>query len=304
MPTQFAETTPHLGEAAAARSREDQVDSIPRKGRGERVKKRLICTAAVGAVLAGVVAASALAITTTVRVANLKFTVGGTPSPRTLPKKKLAPVALKVSGKIQTTDGTHPPALREAIVEEKNAVVNAEGVPVCRGSQLEARDTKAAKRVCGRSIIGRGSAHAEISFVEQKPIKVPSPLLIFNGGAKHGRTTMYVHAFIAVPVPAAIVTTITIKKVHNGLYAVVKVPVSRAAAGRRWTSRSRSARRSSPRSTTKHTYWAARCPHGHFTPKLVKAVFKNEAKVEGVAPEAVLSGHLVVPCTPRGSLND
>jgi hypothetical protein len=263
------------------------------------MRKRLICATAVGAVLVGVVVASALATTTTVRVGNLKLTFGGTPSPRTLPKKKLAPVALKISGKIQTADGTHPSALREAIVEEKNAATNTKGVPVCRSSQLEARDTKAAKRICGKAIVGRGSAHAEISFPEQEPIKVPSPLLIFNGGTKHGKTTLYIHAFITVPVPAAIVTTTTIKKVHNGLYAVVKVPTIAGGSGSALDFQVTIGKEKFTYKHHKHTYWEAKCPDGHFAPRLVKAVFKNEAQIEGVAPETVPSGRLVVPCTPR-----
>lgn len=262
------------------------------------MRKGLICTAAVGVVLAGVVAASALAATITMRAGNLKLTVGGTPFPRTLPKKKLAPVGLKVRGKIQTTDGTHPSALREAIVEEKNAVVNAKGLPVCTGAQLEARDTKAARRVCGKAIVGSGSAHAEISFPEQKPIRVASPLLIFNGGTKGDKTTMYVHTFITVPVPAAIVTTIAIKKVHNGLYAVAKVPVIAGGSGSALDFQFTIDRKQFTYQHHKYTYWAARCPHGRFTPN-VKAVFKNEAKIEGVASETVLAGTLAVPCTPK-----
>jgi hypothetical protein len=263
------------------------------------MKKRLSGAAAVGAVLVGVVAASALATTTTIRVGNLRLTVGGTPSPTTLPRNKLAPVALKIHGKIQTTDGTHPSALREATVEETDAAVNAKGVPVCHGSQLEARNTKEAKRVCGKAIVGRGSAHAEISFPEQKPIKVASPLLIFNGGTKHGKTTLYIHSFITIPVPAAIVTTVTIRKVNNGLYAVVKVPVIAGGSGSALDFKVKIDKKEFSYKHHQHTYWEAKCPDGRFTPK-VKAVFKNEARVEGIAPETVLSGSLVVPCTPKG----
>jgi hypothetical protein len=264
------------------------------------MRKSLICAASVGAVLAGVVAASALATTITVRAGNLKVTFGATPSPKTLPKNRLAPFSVTISGTVQTTDGTHPSALREAVVEDKNAVVNAKGVPVCRGSQLEARDTTAAKRICGEAIVGRGSAHVEISFPEQKPIKVASPLLIFNGGTKGPKTTMYVHAFITVPVPAAIVTTITVKKLHGGSYAVAKLPVIAGGSGSGLDFQFTFGKRKFTYKHHNHTYLEAKCPDGHFPARLVKAVFKNEAKIEGVAPETVLSGRLAVPCTPKG----
>jgi hypothetical protein len=263
------------------------------------MRKHLIRAAAAAAIFALVVAASALATTTTVRVGNLMLTVGGTPSPTTLPRNRLAPVSLKINGKIQTTDGTHPSALREAMVEETDVSVNAKGVPVCRGNQLEARNTKEAMRVCGKAIVGRGSAHAEISFPEQTPIKVPSPLLIFNGGTKDGKTTVYVHSYITVPIAAAIVTTVTIKKVPNGVYAVVKVPVIAGGSGSALDFLLKIDKEEFAYKHHKHTYWEAKCPDGRFTPR-VKADFKNEAKVEGVASETVLSGSLVVPCTPRG----
>ena len=95
---------------------------------------------------------------------------------------------------------------------DKDVKVNVKGFPVCKAGQLEARDTKAAKRVCGKTILGKGHADAEIAFPEQKPIKVPSPLLVFNGGEHGGKITLLIHTFITVPAPTAIVTTVTIKR--------------------------------------------------------------------------------------------
>jgi hypothetical protein len=255
------------------------------------MRKRLIRAAAVGAVLAGIAAASALAATTTVRAGNLKITVSASPSPRTLSRTKLTPFALTASAKLQTTDGTHPSALREVRAGDKNVAINGEAVPACRGSQLEARVTKAAKRVCGKAIVGSGSAQAEISFPEQKPITASSPLLVFNGGTKHGKTTLYVHAYLTVPVPAAIVTTITVEKVPNGLNAVAKIPVIAGGSGSAVGFRFRIGR---------GNYLEAKCPDGHFPARIDRAVFKNEAQIEGVASETVLSGRLSVPCTPIG----
>lgn len=261
------------------------------------MRKRLICAAAVGAVFAVVIVASALA-TTILRAGNLKITVDATPSPKTLPKKKLAPYALKVSARVQTTDGTHPPALREAITADNNVAINVTGVPVCREGQLESRQTKAAMRVCGKALVGSGKGDVEISFPDSGPIKASTPLLFFNGGAKGNKTMLFVFSYITVPVPATVVTTVTIKKVHNGLSAVTQVPKISGGygsvldfhftIGRKFTYKHQ-----------KHTYLEAKCPDGHFDP-YVKATFVNDAKVEGVAPKTVLAGHFVVPCTPKG----
>ncbi len=116
------------------------------------MRRNLLAALALSAVLALGIAVAAYAAQITVQAGNLKLTFGGTVSPKGLPKKKLKPIALNVNGKIQTTDGTHPPALREAIVDiDKNGAVNSKGVPVCKRGELEARDTK-----CSEAGLRRG----------------------------------------------------------------------------------------------------------------------------------------------------
>lgn len=137
---------------------------------------------------------------------------------------QLAPITLTASGKLATKDGTHPPALREAIVEtDKNGAVFVKGLPVCKSGQLQSRTTAAAKKACPKSIIGSGRTTVEVALAEQKPILVNSALTVFNGGQHGGTTTFYIHAFFTAPVSGAIVTTLRIKRVHNGRYGLKTV---------------------------------------------------------------------------------
>jgi hypothetical protein len=160
----------------------------------------------------------------TAEAGNLKFTFDGGFTPSKLPKKKLAPIMLSAKGQIQTKDGTHPPALKEVVVEtDKNGAIDTKGVPVCKSGQLQSRDTKAAEKVCKSAIIGNGTTNVEIEFPEQSPIPVTSKLLVFNGGTAGGKTTLFIHAYITVPTPAAIVTTVKIKKIHKGRYGLESV---------------------------------------------------------------------------------
>ncbi|HET7510384.1 MAG TPA: hypothetical protein VFJ65_09075 [Solirubrobacterales bacterium] len=160
----------------------------------------------------------------TVEAGNLRFTFNGGFSPSKLPKKKLANIMLQASGKIETKDGSHPPALKEVILEsDKNGTINTKGVPVCKSGQLQSRDTKGAEKACGKAIIGTGQTSVEIAFPEQPPIPVNSKLLVFNGGTSGGKTTLFIHAYITVPTPAAIVTTVKIKKIHKGRYGLLSV---------------------------------------------------------------------------------
>jgi len=187
------------------------------------MRKYLMLTMAIAALIAVSVAGIATGANkpVTVEAGNLVFTFNGGFSPTKLPKKKFAPISLQASGKISTKDGTHPPAMKEAIVEtDKNGAINVKGIKVCKSGQLQSRDTKAAEKACKASIIGTGQTTVEVQFPEQKPIDVDSKLVVFNGGFSGGTTTLYIHAYFSAPVTGAIVTTLKIKKINNGRYGL------------------------------------------------------------------------------------
>jgi hypothetical protein len=198
------------------------------------MRKYLLITMALGALIVLTVAGIATAENkpVTVRAGNLELTFDFAVSPKALSKTKMEPISLSVSGKIKTVDGTHPPALKEVIVEaDKNGAINVKGYPVCKSSQLQSQDSKHAKAICGKAILGEGTTDVEIQFPEQAPIPVHSPLILFNGGVKGGVTTLFVHAYITVPTPAAIVTTVKVKSVHNGRYGTKSVATVPKIAG-------------------------------------------------------------------------
>jgi hypothetical protein len=189
------------------------------------MRKYFVLTMALGAMIALAVAGIATAEKPVkVRAGNLELTFNGGFTPKALSKTKLTPITLNVSGKLRTVDGTHPPALKEFLVEtDKNGAIEVKGLPVCKASQLQSQDTKHAEDICRSAIIGSGRAIAEIAFPEQSPIPADSKIIAFNGGFKGGTTTLYIHAYLTVPTPAAIVTTVKIKKIHAGRYGLKSV---------------------------------------------------------------------------------
>jgi hypothetical protein len=168
-------------------------------------------------------------------VSNVCIKAGGGFSPKKLSKTKQTPIGLTVEGKIKTTDGSHPPALREAIVEtDKNGAIDVKGYPKCKASQLQSQDTPHAKEACKPALIGEGKATAAVSFPESADVNVNTKLLVFNGGEKGGVTTLFIHAYFSNPVPGAIVTTVKIKKVHHGRYgteSIATIPKIASGAG-------------------------------------------------------------------------
>jgi len=263
------------------------------------MRKKLMLALVVAAIASLGVAAIASAVSTTIRGGNLIATFGGNTAPKKLPRHKYVPVTTTVFGKIKTSDGTHPSALREAAVNiDKDVKLNVKGFPVCKAGQLEARDTKAAKRVCGKTIVGSGHADAEIAFPEQRPIKVPSPLLVFNGGEHGGKVTLLIHTFITVPAPTAIVTTVTIKRSGSGIKSIAKIPVIAGGSGSALDFNFKLGKTFKYKGK-KVGFFEARCPDGVFKVNVPRVLFKNEAQEAGAAPQTVLKGGLAVPCTPK-----
>lgn len=260
------------------------------------MRKRLILTLALGTALAVVVAGIAAAAgekPVVVQKGNLKITVNGGFSPKALPKTTLSPIGLKITGKVETIDGTHPPALREFIVEtDKNGAINAKGLPSCTIGKLVARETKAAEQACPTSIVGEGKTDVEIAFPEQQPLLIHSKLLAFNGGVKGGVTTLLIHAFLKNPVSAAVVTTVKVSKIHNGRFgtkSVASIPVIAGGSGspvffelnikRKFTYKGK-----------QQSYLLAKCPDGHLNAKGT-AVFSDGTQLTGEVKRA---------CTPKG----
>jgi len=198
------------------------------------MRKHLVITMALGALIALTVAGIATAEKPVkVRAGNLELTFNGGFTPKTLSKTKQTPISLNVSADIKTVDGTHPPALKEFNVEtDKNGAINVKGLPVCTAAKLQSQDTKHAEAICKSAIIGSGQATAEIAFPEQAPIPAKSKIIAFNGGFKGGVTTLFVHAYLTVPTPAAIVTTVKVKKIHKGRYGLeAKSSIPKIAGG-------------------------------------------------------------------------
>lgn len=266
-----------------------------------RIPRGIILAFNVGLVLAVATAAVATAKWDVFRAGNVTLKFDGGTIPAALPKNEPGPMGVFAKLRVATTDGSHPPALRGGTFEvDRNTAIDAEGLPVCRPGQLEARDSKAARRVCGDAIVGTGQGTVEIAFPEQAPLPVTTPLTFFNGGVKNGTTTLFVHGFITVPAPAAVVTTVKLSKIDRGRYGmrvVSEIPVIAGGSGSVLAARFTIKRLFTYRGK-RHSYLTGRCPDGRLMFRIVSTDFRVEAGERVTAPP--LSGTLVRPCTPKG----
>jgi len=196
------------------------------------MRKHVLMIFALGALIAvsavGMATAAGGEKPVTVKVGELELTANGGFSPTALSKTKQTPISLKAAGEVKMEKGGHPPAVREVILEsDKNGEVHVKGIPTCTSGKLQATDTAAAMKACKPALIGEGQATAQVALPEQAPINVNTKILVFNGGEKGGKTTFYIHGYFSSPISGAVITTVTITKIHKGSFgtlAVAKIP--------------------------------------------------------------------------------
>lgn len=258
-----------------------------------RNRKHFILLAAVAAL--GLVTASSYAVAkpTVVRTGNLVLKIDGGVGPKALPKGKFAPITLRASGRLATNDGSHPPATRKVTIDfDKHGKINAKGLATCRSGQLQSRDTKAAVKACRKAIVGRGQTSVEVEFADSRPFTAKGPLVLFNGGVRGGTTKMYIHAYVNVPAPTAIVTQVKIKKIRKGPYgtrAIATIPKIAGGAGS-LTGFDFKIHKKFMRNGQRQSYLLARCANGRFR---AHATLQAD---DGTR----MSGTIVRPCNQRG----
>ena len=257
------------------------------------MRKHLVWAMAVGAGLVLIIVASALAKPHVIRSENLFLKDDGGIFPSKLPKQSQVPISARIDAEIGTTDGSHPPAVKTLNIDfDKSIQVNARGLPACKEGQLVARSTVAAKKACPDAIVGSGEGEVEVALPEQTPFSARGPIVLFNGGIHGGTTLLFVHAYVNVPAPTAVVATVKITRIHRGHYGihtVSQVPTIVGGAGsvirfkltigRKFTYKGK-----------KESYLTASCPTGHYY---------TEGNIH-FADGKTLKGTHILPCTPIG----
>jgi len=225
--------------------------------------------------------------------------------PNALPKFKNAPIAVHGGGKLSTVSGEIPPIVDTLVFEfDKHGALDTTGLPICTQGKLVATDVAAARRACKDAIVGTGFGSAIVKFPEQGPIKVGSPITLFNGPKKGGNDTIIAHAHLDYPGPATFIVPIVIEKIHKGIYGYrVKVKIPKIAGGyghpisgstkvdRKWTFKGK-----------EHSYINARCETGRFQVRF-EATFKNGPEYTQKQQEEIadiLRATFLLPCKAKG----
>src|SRR3954466_9245108 len=251
-----------------------------------------------------VVAATASAFHQHVVAGNLVLDAEGGFAPNALPKHENAPISVHGGGKLSTLNGELPPILDTFVLEfDKHGALDTTGLGVCTKGKLVATDVPTARKACKDAIVGEGFGSAVVKFPEQAPIKVGSPITLFNGPKKGPDDTIIAHAHLDYPGPTTFIVPIVIEKIHKGVYGYrvnVKIPKiaggyghpieGSAKVGKKWTYKGK-----------KHSYINARCETGHFVGHGAFS-FKGgpeDSPAQAEEAKSILNASFLLPCKVR-----
>ncbi len=136
---------------------------------------------------------------------NLRAALQGKVSPLKLPRHHPAPVSLRLSGGLSTTDGSPLPrvtAMRFALAGR--SAIQVRGIPVCPPARIRHTRDREALAACKGALVGRGRIEVAARIPTQPPLPVDASLLVFNARTSAGRTALLMHAYAESP-PVSVV---------------------------------------------------------------------------------------------------
>jgi hypothetical protein len=221
------------------------------------VIRAALCTAAMFLLV------TQLAPATVLQQGNVRVTLLSQVQPRLLPRTEKAPIAVFLSGHVDTVKkGGVPPQLRRMTVNvNKHGGIDTDGLPVCDITELQPASTERAVENCGDAIVGSGQFWAHIVLPGQEPYPTHGRLLVFNG-QRNGKAAILTHIYTANPFPTSFVIPFSIVKINKGAYGT-RLTASFPDALGDWGFVDRiklTLRRKYQRGNKQASYFSANCP--------------------------------------------
>lgn len=206
--------------------------------------------------------AAAVARGEAVQEGNLVLRFDGGISPHALPRSEAAPVTVKISTTIDTSDGTEPPPqLRKiSIGINREGQVFDRGLPTCRVRRIQPTTISAAKRICGGAIVGTGHVGIRVHLPNQPPFTFTGPMLVFNAKPTGGDRRLLAQVYGRKP-PSAFVLTFRVVKQSGTFGTVIRTTLPKPAE--KWayvTHFDMTLRRIYNYNGKRHSYISASCP--------------------------------------------
>ena len=222
------------------------------RGRGKR--SFLI----IGLALAAVASTATAAV---IQTEGLRITVLGQVLPFKLPRDRVAPVAVFISGHVDTVNGSLPPQLQKMVIRvNRHGQLQPHGIPTCRIKQIQPGDSDRALANCGDALVGSGRFWASVVLPEQRAYPTRGRLLVFNG-RRHGSPVLFAHIFTSQPFNTSFVVTFAIERVGGQFATRLTADFPRALGSWGFVNRIKlTLRRKFTYRGKQHSYFNASCP--------------------------------------------
>lgn len=243
------------------------------------MRNRIPLTAAAIALLLSVLAGVAQA--ELVGEGNLRVSFQSKLSPKALPRVGDAPIAVSVAGRIKTTDGTTPPALRSLqIAVNRHGRLDFRGLPTCKLEDVQPSTTQNAMAACRDALVGTGRFSASVAIPEQSPFPSNGKVLAFNG-EEGGKPVILAHVYGTEPVPTSFTLPIRISHAKGKFGTLLSASLPEVGSDAAVvTGISLDLHRNFTSGGQKHSYLSAGCPAPASLSgvlfSLAKATFKFE----------------------------
>jgi len=143
---------------------------------------------------------------------GVRVTVNGGIAPQRLPRQGAAPIAVSVSGAIDSTKPGTEPQLRKFTIQINRAGrLSFKGIPSCRIGRIDPSTTQQALAACGPSLIGEGHFSAAVRLPEQSPFPSDGKVLAFAGKVR-GEHAIFAHIYGTKPVDTSYVLPFLVTK--------------------------------------------------------------------------------------------
>jgi hypothetical protein len=163
------------------------------------------------ALLGAALLLSSLATAEVAQKQGVRVTVAGAIAPRRLPRRGAAPIAVSVSGKIDSVKQGVSPQLKKFTIQINRAGhLSFKGIPSCRIGRIDPSTTEQAMAACGPSLIGEGHFSADVRLPEQSPFPSDGKVLAFAGKVR-GEHAIFAHIYGTEPVDTSYVLPFLVK---------------------------------------------------------------------------------------------
>ena len=147
---------------------------------------------------------------------NIRVAFDGGIVPNELPRNRLAPVAVSVSGEIKNLRGPLPPRVKHISIQvNRHGRLFDKGLPACPRKRLANSTTSMALRRCGRALVGRGQMRSAIALPDQAPLPSKGKITIFKGKPRGGKRVLLAHTYGKKPAPTTYVFVFTMRKTRG-----------------------------------------------------------------------------------------